>query len=760
MRAKSKITLLLLFIAAYGLIFIVPAYKQISNTTPESAFFTADAGIYHRQGDPIKSDGVDKPGDELVHLQDQTPKPHGMPELPEVMQKGIPAVEDRWLRWLPVNPWRIMVAKWKNWRSGRVLQGGSGIRQQAVREFYLSKEKTYERKFKEFNFAIALWLTKSWREVLGLYSSYVSMGSRGGRVIHGFFEAAEVWYDKALKDLRIDQMAVLAGMPQAPSVYNPGNPDQCIIRRNVVLKVWLDAGIINSDQYNIAIEQPIEAAPYNNGAHSYASAKVENEARQKIAQQNPAGNLKGMQIYSTIDKYMQTKLQNVVSGVEGSVFDPQTGKSISIPKAISKTLGTNAWQASAVLVRVKTGEVLAYVGGRDYAASQLDHADPPVAPQTGSAFKPFVDAAALELQEDISLATILPNQRGLAFEFPGFKPYSVDNSGGEYSDTMSLREALTKSENVPHVALGSKVGLDKSLTIARRAGLNVNGLPSDILGAASNSTLKVAEAYTSFINGNKTNLTFIRKIVQSDGKVLFQWKPQPTHVMSSATAFLVTSVLLNVIDHGTGKRLRDTGFKGVVAFKTGSSTSGWGAGYTEDVVLVVNVTFDRPADFNTKKIFGAGTAGLIWGAFWALIEKEHPDYIRSNFRVPGEVERVRCESTPGIVVEEYVRRGRGCGGSVTTLKPTTSPTPLVSPTPGVAPSPTATPLPSPTVMAPVATPAPTAAIAPKPVATATPPTDWYTLPTPTPTPKPPIGELGQGEAGADQVPVKKVRPRP
>lgn len=759
MRAKSKLTVFLLACAIYGLFFIAPAYKRIQQATPESVFFTTDAGIYLRQGDPVKGDGIDTPGEELVHLQDQTPKPHNMSELPTEMQQGVPAVEDQWFGWLPgINPWRILVAKWRNWRAGKVIEGGSTIHQQAVREFYLSKEKTYERKWREANFAVALWLAKSWREVLGLYSSYVSMGSRGGRVLHGHFEAAEVWYGKPPKDLSIDQMAVVTGMPQAPSVFNPGNPDQCKTRRDTVLKIWLDAEIITPEQYKTAIEQPIVAAPYNNGAHSYASAKVENEARQKIAQQNPTGNLKGMQIYSTIDKYMQAKLQNVVSGVEGSVFDPQSGKSISIPKAITKTLGTNAWQASAVLVRVKTGEVLGYVGGRDYAASQLDHADPPIAPQTGSAFKPFVDAAALELQEDISLATLLPNQKGMAFEFPGFKPYSVDNSGGVYSDFMPLRKALTESENVPHVGLASKVGLEKSLTMARRAGLNVNGLPSDILGAASNSTLKVAEAYTSFINGNKTDLTFIRKITQSDGRVLFQWKAKRTRVMSRSTAFLVTSVLLDVIDHGTGKRLRDTGFKGVVAFKTGSSTSGWGAGYTEDVVLVVNVTFDRPADHNTKKIFGAATAGLIWGGFWALVEKEHPDYIRSNFRVPSEVERVRCEGTPGVAIEEYVQKGRGCGASVITLKPTASPSPGVSPKPDSVSTPTAAPLPSPTVVVPAVGPTPAVPIAPKSVVSPTPPSDWYVVPAPTP--KPPSGESGVGVGVGDQVSVKENWPRP
>ncbi|MGH9592194.1 MAG: penicillin-binding transpeptidase domain-containing protein, partial [Bryobacteraceae bacterium] len=273
-------------------------------------------------------------------------------------------------------------------------------------------------------------------------------------------------------------------------------------------------------------------------------------------------------------------------------------------------------QVAMVVLDPKTGEIKALVGGRDYGQSQLNHAL--ARRQPGSAFKPFVYAAAFDDAVEgtgpiVTTATTVVDEP-TTFEFDG-KEYTPDNFGQEFRGTVTLRDALTHSLNVATVKVAELVGYGHVVDMARKMGLqdSIQPTPAVALGAYEMTPLEVAAGYTAFAeSGVRAEPMFLQSVISADGKVVEHNDPHTRPVLDPRVAYLVTNVLEDVVNHGTAYPVRQWGFTAPAAGKTGTSRDGWFAGYTSNLLCVVWVGFDDNRDLG---LAGGVTAAPIWAEF-------------------------------------------------------------------------------------------------------------------------------------------------
>ena len=273
-------------------------------------------------------------------------------------------------------------------------------------------------------------------------------------------------------------------------------------------------------------------------------------------------------------------------------------------------------QVAVVVLDPHTGEIRALIGGRDYGESQLNHAL--AHRQPGSVFKPFVYAAAFDnaiegLQPVVTPVTTV-DDIPTTFDFDG-KEYTPDNYGQEFYGTVTVRDALIHSLNVATVKVAELIGYQRVVDVARQMGLgtNIKATPAVALGAYEMTPVDVAAGYTAFAaNGVRSEPIFIRSVVTADGKLVESNAPQSRPVLDPRVAFLTTSLMEDVINHGTGYPVRALGFNAPAAGKTGTSRDGWFAGYTSNLLCVVWVGFD---DNRNLGLAGGATAAPIWGEF-------------------------------------------------------------------------------------------------------------------------------------------------
>ena len=273
-------------------------------------------------------------------------------------------------------------------------------------------------------------------------------------------------------------------------------------------------------------------------------------------------------------------------------------------------------QVAMVVIDPRTGEIRALIGGRDYGESQLNHAL--AHRQPGSVFKPFVYAAAFDnavqgLQPVVTPVTTV-DDIPTTFDFDG-KEYTPDNYGQEFYGTVTVRDALIHSLNVATVKVAEMIGYQRVVDVARQMGLgnNIKATPAVALGAYEMTPVDVAAGYTAFAaNGMRAEPLFIRSVVTAEGKLVESHAPQSRPVLDPRVAFLTTSLMEDVINHGTGYPVRALGFNAPAAGKTGTSRDGWFAGYTSNLLCVVWVGFD---DNRNLGLTGGNTAAPIWGEF-------------------------------------------------------------------------------------------------------------------------------------------------
>ncbi|MCU0588319.1 MAG: PBP1A family penicillin-binding protein [Syntrophobacteraceae bacterium] len=548
--------------------------------------------------------------------------------------RAVLAIEDhRFYEHPGMDFWSILRALWVDLRAGRVVEGGSTITQQLVKNYFLEPERRLRRKLMEASMALVLEALYAKDEILEMYLNEIYLGQNGSVAIHGIGEAARVFFGRNVEDLSLAESATLAGMIQAPNHYSPlEHPAAARDRRNTVLRRMLDLEVIGSDAYESARNEPVRTTETSLPASSapYYVDYVRQQLQELYAPEVLASE--GLTIYTSLHPEMSLAAETAVQ--EGLRELERERPALEAEKE------RGPLQAALIAVHPKTGAVLAMVGGRVYAESSFNRAIH-ASRQPGSAIKPFVFLSALDRLAPVSWLEDAP---------AGFPTGGADwwprNHDDRYRGRVMMRQALEESLNVPTVQLAVQMGLENIVTLLRDLGIRspLEPQPSLALGAFEVTPLELASAYATLDNeGQKPFLLSLREVVGERGEVQRRSSVDLVSVTSPARAFIITDFLQGAMERGTAKSVKRLAGDFPCAGKTGTTTDyrdSWFAGYTTDLLVLVWVGFD---DNRPTHLTGATGAGRLWARF---ISEVRPWMNPQPFRmVPGVVQRIICTET-------------------------------------------------------------------------------------------------------------------
>jgi penicillin-binding protein 1B len=536
-------------------------------------------------------------------------------DLPRALVDAVLATEDhRFFSHHGVNFYRMLAAAWADIRAEERVQGGSTLTMQLARNFFLTPHRTIRRKLAEIFLALLLEQRLSKEQIFELYANQVYLGQRGSFAIYGFGEAASAYFNKDVSSLALPEAALLAGLIRGPNLYSPfRSPARASDRRNYVLRRMLEVGMISAAEAEKASAASLGVTG-GNGEGLQAPYFVDMVRDQLLAQFSERDLLsQSYRIYTTLDLDLQRAASDAVRAglveVDQEVKKQRRRQDAPPPDP-------NQPQVALLALDPHTGEIKALVGGRNYGLSQLNHVL--AKRQPGSAFKPFVYAAALSSGVDSSQPLVTPvtvlNDEPTTFQY-GDQTYEPENYKQEYHGLVTVRGALTHSLNVATVRLAEMVGYDKVRNLAVAAGINIDLLPTPALalGAYVATALEIAGAYTIFSNqGQYVQPTFILAVNDPSGLTLWRNAMVSRQVLDPRVAYLMVSLLESVINNGTAAGVRSRGFELPAAGKTGTSHDGWFAGFTSNLLAVVWVGYD---DDRELKLPGASSALPIWTEF-------------------------------------------------------------------------------------------------------------------------------------------------
>lgn len=517
---------------------------------------------------------------------------------------------------------RIMGAAWADIRhSSNHYQGASTITMQVARTFFFSNERTWKRKLAEAMVALELEQRFSKQQIFELYANEVYLGNRGSFGIRGFSEASVAYFNKDLRQLKLEECGFLAGLIRAPNYYSSSDrhPERAAQARDRVLTQMLDNKYITEEDIQDAKRTPIRIAHASvSGSEApYFVDMVKDHLLDKYSENELLSE--NFRVYTTLDPALQRAAAAAVEAGMKNV-DTLLAKKYERWKKEQAKKGTNESipQAQVALVALdpRTGEIKAVIGGRDYGQSQLNHAI--AQRQPGSVFKPFVYAAAFQnavdnVQPVITPATTIEDEP-TTFEFDG-KEYTPNNYGEKFMGRVTVRDALTNSLNVATVKVAEQIGYGRVVQVARQMGLgaNIKPTPAVALGAYEMTPVDVAAGYTTFATvGTRADAEFLHSVVGADGGVLEKYLPQTHRALDPRVAYLVDSLMKDVLNRGTGASVRARGFTLPAAGKTGTSRDGWFAGFTSNLVCVIWIGFDDNRDLG---LAGGVAAAPIWTDF-------------------------------------------------------------------------------------------------------------------------------------------------
>jgi penicillin-binding protein 1B len=537
-------------------------------------------------------------------------------DLPPVLVHAVLAAEDkRFFEHGALDMVRVFGAAFYDVRSGEKAQGASTIDMQVARTFFFSTKRVWSRKLKEILMAGEIDQRYSKEQIFELYANDIYLGNRGSFAIRGFGEAAEAYYGKDIRELSLGESAFLAGIIRAPNRYSTAerHPERAEEARNRVLAEMVGDGYITAEQEAEAKKSKLKFV--NGGVTGSAAPYFVDMIKDHLLEKFSEADLENQsyRVYTTLDPQLQRAATEAVQiGMEN------VDKLLARRFAIWKKRGQPVPPVQVALVAMDphTGEIRALIGGRDYGESQLNHAL--AHRQPGSVFKPFVYAAAFDnavqgMQPVVTPVTTVVDEP-TTFEFDG-KEYTPNNFGEEFYGTITVRDALMHSLNVATVKVAELIGYQRVVDLARQMGLgsNIQATPAVALGAYEMTPIDVSAGYTAFADGGiRAEPLFIRSVIAADGSVEESKAPQTRSVLDPRVAFLVTSLMEDVINHGTGYPVREMGFTAPAAGKTGTSRDGWFAGYTSSLLCVVWTGFD---DNRNLGLSGSQSAAPIWGEF-------------------------------------------------------------------------------------------------------------------------------------------------
>jgi penicillin-binding protein 1B len=550
-------------------------------------------------------------------------------EIPEVLVHAILAIEDRrFFEHSGVDVNGLARALLRNVADERMVQGGSTITQQLVKNTYLTPEKTVQRKYAETMLSFALERRLSKNDIFALYCNEIYLGQRGAVAVRGVKEAAKIFYGKELRELTLSEAATLAGMIQSPARYAPAqHPEAARTRRDIVLAAMRENGWITAEQNTLAGAEPVTVTPAPAIDDSLAPYFVDYVNR--LAESQFETSADRQRIYTTIDLELQQAAEQALQ------------RQLDRLDVVYENRGLKP-QAALVAVDPHTGNVLAMVGGRNYAESQLNRATDALR-QPGSTFKPFVYAAAVE--DGLSPVRMFMDAPR-DFTYDRDKIYRPANYGGGYSmREVTMRTGLVRSLNVVTVDVALQTGLARIANLATRFGLpKPERYPALALGTEEVTPLQLASAYAAFVNdGKRVDATSITSVGE----------PPATHaapaavdqVVSPTTAYMITNMLEGVVERGTARKARGAVRGAAIAGKTGTSRDGWFVGYTPNLVCVVWIGFD---DNKQLGLTGAEAALPAWVDFMNDAVALRPDLGGENFECPEGIKFVEIDSATGL----------------------------------------------------------------------------------------------------------------
>ncbi len=612
--------------------------KSIRDVSPESSLYaTTPLWLNLALGPEVITNHFDQGREKQLIV------PFG--DIPRVLVNAVLSAEDkRFFHHWGFDPSGILRAAWVNTKGRRNAQGASTLTQQLARTLWLGKDRGWRRKIPELLITVHLELKLTKRQIFEDYANNIYLGHLGSFSIHGFGKASRLYLGKDLRQVTLADAALLAGMIQAPYTRNPFRyPDRAKARRNAILTAMRKNGLITENDYQQAAAAPLNVTR-EEGESTDAPYFVDlvDETLQNGFQDRDFQN-SSFRVYTTLDMNLQ---RDAVEAVRIGI--QETDKQW---RSRSKQYGTRDMppvQTALVALDAQTGEVKALVGGRSYGLSQFDHAT--ARRQPGSSFKPFVYAAALSsaLADNgpVLTAASTVDDEPTTFYFHG-KPYDPANHEPEYAGEVTLRYALAHSLNIPAVKIAEEIGYDRVARVARAAGLNVNiaPTPSIALGSYEVTPLEIAGAYTVFVNyGNRLKPTLIRAIHDPHLGAIFEWRPERKYAIDARVAYLMESMMEEVLRSGTGAPVRSRGFYLPAAGKTGTSHDGWFAGFTSRLICVVWVGFDDNRDI---KLEGARSALPIWTEFMKRAH-QRPEYRNvQEFAAPRGVVSVQIDADTG-----------------------------------------------------------------------------------------------------------------
>jgi len=598
-------------------------------------------------------------------------------DIPQVLVQAVISAEDkRFFQHAGFDPLRILRAAYIDLKAGYRAQGASTLSMQVARMFWLTQEKTWQRKSAEVLITMELERKLSKEQIFEFYANEVDLGRRGTFAIRGFAEASFAYFGKDLSQLTLAEAATLGGLIQLPSYRNPYRwPDRATNRRNVILLMMKDNEYISEEQYKAAAAEPLVLS--KGGVEStdapFFIDLVNDELQEKF--QDHDFQSRTYRVYTTLDMNLQREAAEAVRTGLKEVDERLRKK--------HKLYGTAVPEAQVALVALDahTGEVRALVGGRNYGMSQLNRVL--AKRQPGSSFKPFVYAAALNtaLSDSASAITAVThvNDEPTTFWFDG-KPYEPRNHYREFYGSVTLRQALAKSMNIPAVKIAEMAGYNNVVDLARRSGLNMNiqATPSVALGSYEVTPLEIAGSYTVFSNrGMWVKPSYVRSIRDDRGGAVFEYKPTQRSALDPRVAYLMTSLMEEVVRSGTGAGIRGRGFLLPAAGKTGTSHDGWFAGFTTKLICVVWVGFDNNKEL---ELDGDKSALPIWTEFMKRAHTYREYSSARGFDAPdgivtvevdplsGQLASPGCPNTRGEVFiagsqpQDICRLHRGSGG--------------------------------------------------------------------------------------------------
>lgn len=674
---------------------------------------------------PIKIYSAD--GKLIAEYGEKRRTPLKLSQIPKQLIDAVIATEDRRFYKHPGVDIRGMMRAVANLvTKGTKEQGGSTITMQVARNFFLTRNKTYIRKINEILLALKIEHELTKDEILELYLNKIYFGKRA----YGVAAAAEVYYGTTVDKLTLAQMAMLAGLPQAPSAINPLNsPENALKRRAHVLERMRVYELITDEEYEEAMQQPIATVYHGRPIELQASYIAEMVRQQIIEKFGDTAYDEGYQVYTTINSSMQRSANQALSraiieydqrhGYRGAVKkvfadsnyldelrDIPTVNTL-IPAAVIElheqsavvrlkdgrhatinwdgmswvksgaaaaadilavgnvvyvTHQSGQWilsqvplvEGAIVAMDPNNGAILALAGGFDYEKSSFNRATQS-ARQPGSSFKPFVYAAALE---NGFTAASLFNDAPIMHDDPSSDEWRPQNHTKEFNGPTRLRVGLSQSMNLVSIRMLQALGVRKAVQFIKNCGINASSLTEGLtlaLGTNHLSPVELTAGYSIFANGgHKIEPYYISKIVDYQGKVIYTAEPATVaaetnypapEVMRPQVAYLMTSILQDVVRYGTGKRALQLG-RTDLAGKTGTTNEqvdGWYAGYNRDLVVTTWMGFDEP---RSLKEYAGTTALPMWIYFMENALKGKPNSVLEQ--PPGLVS-VRIDPVSGLL---------------------------------------------------------------------------------------------------------------